>query len=247
MGELLHLESADRDRQDGRREPRGPAVARPRRDPPARRPGLPVQRDRRPARASLAPRRRRGQAQRRRPGPVPPPRTGVRVRERRRPDRAGSTTPISTSPPEHVIVLKDGGPVGGPGMPEWGHIPIPGKLRDAGVTDMVRISDSPHQRRLARRDGRARRAGGGGRRADRRGRDRRHDRGSTSTPGVLELEVERGEIARRLAARPPREAPLPPRVRGALPRPGAAGRPRAATSTSCARSRARSRPSSRSA
>ena len=43
---------------------------------------------------------------------------------------------------EHVIVLKGGGPVGAPGMPEWGHIPIPGKLVDQGVTDMVRISDS---------------------------------------------------------------------------------------------------------
>lgn len=43
---------------------------------------------------------------------------------------------------EHVIVLKGGGPIGAPGMPEWGHIPIPGKLVAEGVTDMLRISDS---------------------------------------------------------------------------------------------------------
>src|SRR3989454_3536492 len=43
--------------------------------------------------------------------------------------------------PEHVIVLKNAGPKGGPGMPEWGMLPIPKKLVRAGVRDMVRISD----------------------------------------------------------------------------------------------------------
>ena len=33
------------------------------------------------------------------------------------------------------------GPKGGPGMPEWGMLPIPKKLVQAGVRDMVRISD----------------------------------------------------------------------------------------------------------
>jgi dihydroxy-acid dehydratase len=41
-----------------------------------------------------------------------------------------------------VLVLKNGGPVGGPGMPEWGQIPIPSKLLKRGVRDMVRLSDS---------------------------------------------------------------------------------------------------------
>jgi L-arabonate dehydrase len=41
-----------------------------------------------------------------------------------------------------VLVLRNGGPVGGPGMPEWGQIPIPLKLLKRGVNDMVRISDS---------------------------------------------------------------------------------------------------------
>jgi dihydroxy-acid dehydratase len=44
--------------------------------------------------------------------------------------------------PDHVIVLKNAGPKGGPGMPEWGMLPIPKKLVQAGVRDMVRISDA---------------------------------------------------------------------------------------------------------
>jgi dihydroxy-acid dehydratase len=43
---------------------------------------------------------------------------------------------------DSVMVLRNGGPVGGPGMPEWGHLPIPTKLLKAGVTDLVRISDA---------------------------------------------------------------------------------------------------------
>ncbi|HYC47782.1 MAG TPA: L-arabinonate dehydratase [Burkholderiales bacterium] len=41
-----------------------------------------------------------------------------------------------------VLVLKNGGPLGGPGMPEWGQLPIPKKLLRKGVRDMVRISDA---------------------------------------------------------------------------------------------------------
>ncbi len=41
-----------------------------------------------------------------------------------------------------VLVLRGCGPVGGPGMPEWGMIPIPAKLAAAGVTDMVRVTDA---------------------------------------------------------------------------------------------------------
>ncbi|TXL81851.1 dihydroxy-acid dehydratase [Vineibacter terrae] len=40
-----------------------------------------------------------------------------------------------------VLVLKQAGPLGGPGMPEWGMLPIPQKLLKQGVRDMVRISD----------------------------------------------------------------------------------------------------------
>ena len=44
--------------------------------------------------------------------------------------------------PGSVMVLKNGGPKGAPGMPEWGHLPIPAKLLRAGVNDMVRVSDA---------------------------------------------------------------------------------------------------------
>jgi dihydroxy-acid dehydratase len=41
-----------------------------------------------------------------------------------------------------VLVLKNAGPLGGPGFPEWGHLPIPGKLLKVGVNDIVRVSDA---------------------------------------------------------------------------------------------------------
>jgi dihydroxy-acid dehydratase len=44
--------------------------------------------------------------------------------------------------PASVLVLKHAGPVGAPGMPEWGMLPIPAKLLRQGVSDMVRISDA---------------------------------------------------------------------------------------------------------
>jgi dihydroxy-acid dehydratase len=43
---------------------------------------------------------------------------------------------------EHIIVLRNAGPKGGPGMPEWGMIPVPLKLVKQGVRDMLRISDA---------------------------------------------------------------------------------------------------------
>ena len=43
---------------------------------------------------------------------------------------------------ETVLVLRNAGPKGGPGFPEWGHIPIPRKLLGKGITDMVRVSDA---------------------------------------------------------------------------------------------------------
>jgi dihydroxy-acid dehydratase len=44
--------------------------------------------------------------------------------------------------PDSVLVLRNAGPLGGPGMPEWGMLPIPAKLLARGVRDMVRISDA---------------------------------------------------------------------------------------------------------
>lgn len=41
-----------------------------------------------------------------------------------------------------TLVLRNAGPIGGPGMPEWGMIPLPTKLLKRGVKDMVRVSDA---------------------------------------------------------------------------------------------------------
>ena len=43
---------------------------------------------------------------------------------------------------DSVMVLRNAGPVGAPGMPEWGHLPIPAKLLRRGVSDLLRISDA---------------------------------------------------------------------------------------------------------
>ncbi len=43
---------------------------------------------------------------------------------------------------DDVIVMRNAGPIGAPGMPEAGYIPIPKKLAQKGVKDMVRISDA---------------------------------------------------------------------------------------------------------
>ncbi len=104
---------------------------------------------------------------------------------------------------EHtVLVLQNAGPLGGPGFPEWGHLPIPGKLLRAGVKDIVRVSD-------ARMSGTSfgtdilhvspEAAVGGPLAAVRTG-----DEIELDVPGRrIDLRVEENEIERRLAARPP--------------------------------------------
>ncbi|SIQ78202.1 MULTISPECIES: IlvD/Edd family dehydratase [Acidiphilium] len=44
--------------------------------------------------------------------------------------------------PDDVLVLRNAGPIGAPGMPEAGYLPIPLKLARAGIKDMVRLSDA---------------------------------------------------------------------------------------------------------
>ncbi len=44
--------------------------------------------------------------------------------------------------PDHVLILRNAGPKGGPGMPEWGMLPIPKKLLKQGVRDMLRVTDA---------------------------------------------------------------------------------------------------------
>ena len=43
---------------------------------------------------------------------------------------------------DHILILRNAGPQGGPGMPEWGMLPIPKKLVKQGLRDMVRLSDA---------------------------------------------------------------------------------------------------------
>lgn len=108
--------------------------------------------------------------------------------------------------PDDVLVLQNAGPLGGPGMPEAGYLPIPQKLARAGVKDMLRISD-------ARMSGTAfgtivlhvtpEAAAGGPLAAVRDG-----DRIRVSVKERrLDLLVDAAEIARRVAARPPAAAP----------------------------------------
>jgi dihydroxy-acid dehydratase len=112
--------------------------------------------------------------------------------------------------PQTVLVLAGCGPVGVPGMPEWGMIPIPARLARAGVTDMVRITD-------ARMSGTsfgtvvlhaAPEAAVGGP----LGLVRDGDVICLDVPaGTVELEVSRGELERRRAAWTP---PPPVHLRG---------------------------------
>ena len=133
--------------------------------------------------------------------------------------------------PDDVLVLRGAGPVGGPGMPEWGFLPIPKKLLAAGVRDMVRISD-------ARMSGTAfgtvvvhvspESAVGGPLAAVRNG-----DLIELDVPNRrLDLLVEPQEIARRLAAAAPSRAQPNGVTDGCTP--GTSSRPRrGATSTFC--------------
>ena len=56
--------------------------------------------------------------------------------------RRASTIPALDVDADSVLVLQNAGPLGAPGMPEWGQLPIPQKLLKQGVRDMVRISDA---------------------------------------------------------------------------------------------------------
>ncbi len=56
--------------------------------------------------------------------------------------RARIDAPDLDVTPDDVLVLQGVGPVGGPGMPEVGNFPIPGRLLKGGIRDMVRISDA---------------------------------------------------------------------------------------------------------
>lgn len=56
--------------------------------------------------------------------------------------KAATDDPDMDVTEDHVLVLRNAGPLGGPGMPEWGMLPIPVKLLSKGVRDMIRLSDA---------------------------------------------------------------------------------------------------------
>ncbi len=56
--------------------------------------------------------------------------------------KAATNDPDLDVTADTVLVLRNAGPLGGPGMPEWGMLPIPTKLVKQGVRDMIRISDA---------------------------------------------------------------------------------------------------------
>lgn len=56
--------------------------------------------------------------------------------------KAATDDPDLEVTPDHILVLRNAGPLGGPGMPEWGMLPIPLKLVRQGVRDMLRLSDA---------------------------------------------------------------------------------------------------------
>ncbi len=90
---------------------------------------------------------------------------------------ARSTVTISTSRADHVLVLKNSGPKGGPGMPEWGMMPIPTQAGETGRARHAARLGRAHERHELRRLRAARLAGKLHRRTARVREDRRSDRG----------------------------------------------------------------------
>jgi dihydroxy-acid dehydratase len=56
--------------------------------------------------------------------------------------KAAVSDPNLDATSDSVMILRNAGPLGGPGMPEWGMLPVPDKLVKQGVRDMLRISDA---------------------------------------------------------------------------------------------------------
>ena len=56
--------------------------------------------------------------------------------------KAAVSDPDLDATEDSVMILRNAGPLGGPGMPEWGMLPVPDKLVKQGVRDMLRISDA---------------------------------------------------------------------------------------------------------
>jgi dihydroxyacid dehydratase/phosphogluconate dehydratase len=138
-GGLLHLDALTVNGPDGGREHRRRRGLQRRCDPPAGQPDLCRRRAGRAARQPGA-RRRGHQAQRLRPALLQ--HTGPALVFDDYPALKKAVDDPDLDVTDHVLVLRNAGPQGGPGMPEWGMLPIPTKLVKQGVRDMLRLSDA---------------------------------------------------------------------------------------------------------
>ena len=117
--------------------------------------------------------------------------------------------------PDHILVLKNGGPQGGPGMPEWGMLPIPRKLVQRGRARHAAHLRRAHERHQLRRLHPACGAGEFRRRSARLRANRRRDRSRRAGAPHPPARQSDEELARRRAAWTP-PAPRYPRGYGAL-------------------------------
>ena len=111
--------------------------------------------------------------------------------------------------PDHIMVLRNAGPIGGPGMPEWGMLPIPKKLLQAGRARHAAHLRCAHERHELRRLHPARLAGIRDRRPARGRAHGRPDHGRRVAARSIHLHARRREIAERAEAwsPPPRDYP----------------------------------------
>ena len=131
----------DRQRQDPRREHRRRQGLQRRRHPPAGQPDL---RRGLAGGADRQPRARRLRHQAGGDGPALPEalRPGAGVRRLSQSMKKAVDDEDLDVTADHVLVLRNAGPQGGPGMPEWGMLPMPKKLLKQGHRDMLRMSDA---------------------------------------------------------------------------------------------------------
>ena len=214
---VLHADALTVDRQDDRRarrrrrpETEGQQVVR-----AARRP---AQAHRRPGHPARQPRARGLRRQARRPRAPPPRGPGARLRGRGGGDGRGHAR---RHPAGDVVVIRNEGPVGGPGMREM--LAVTGAINGAGPRRARRADDRRALlRRHPRLHGRPRRARGRPRRPDRRGPATATRSPSTSTPAASTSTSPDEEIAARVAAY---EAPANPDAHRRAGQVRRAGRP----------------------
>ena len=171
--------------------------------PQALEPALARRRHRHPARHARAG-QRRDQALGGRPGAAAPPRPRLclRIAAELLEHIDDDDLPVDAST---VLVLKNGGPKGGPGMPEWGQLPIPTKLLRAGRDGHAAHLGRAHERHVLRRGRAAHLTRGRGGRPARGRADGRRDRAERRRAPARPARARRG--ARSGGSTPGRRPP----------------------------------------